>query len=87
MTEPIERVARALWTSVAAQDEPQPKAGWEEFISQARAIIYALREPTEIMIEAGSEFIKADAVELSDAAGRDDAANIWRAMIDTALVG
>jgi hypothetical protein len=85
MSEPIERVARILW-ELAQTAAINPSTGdWRHFLPQAHIIIDSLREPSAMMIEAGSEIIMVDAAELSDVAARDDAANIWRAMIDTPL--
>lgn len=86
MSEPVERVARTLWELAQTSTTGQPDEEWQHFLPQAHAIIDALREPSPMMIEAGSEIIMADAPDLSDVAARDDAANIWRTMIDTSLI-
>jgi hypothetical protein len=86
MSEPVERVARTLWELAQSSTIGEPDKDWHDFLPQAHAIIDALREPSPMMIEAGSEIIMADAPDLSDVAARDDAANIWRTMIDTSLI-
>lgn len=51
-SEMIERVARAL-----ARDEPD---FWPEWVDDARAVIEAMREPNEAMIEASFSQIEQD---------------------------
>ena len=82
MSEMIERVAKAI-----ALDDCQT---WNEldavnrgmFLSFARAAIAAMREPTEAMLEAGTITVsKTGVISIST----QDAARIWRAMVDAAL--
>lgn len=69
----IERVARALC------DENKPfDMSWESFIPEARAAILAMREPTDLMIEA------ADGPWCDD--DRPSPEHEYRAMIDAALI-
>lgn len=86
MSEMVERVARVIyemepfisahghgvaWDAVAVVQ----KAG---FLSKARNVIRAMREPTEAMLEAG------DAALIRN---NDTSADAWPAMIDVALTG
>lgn len=80
MSEMVERVARAIC---------QPPVGdysgdWRDFIPEARAAIEAMREPTEGMLEAGSDRLGDNADQLCDTdAGA--ALVTYHAMIDEAL--
>ncbi len=73
----IERIAQAIYEAAgdAAED-------YEEWCSMpmaeaaARAVLAAMREPTEAMCDAG---------HLGHYITRDDANDVWRAMIDAAL--
>lgn len=75
MSEMVERVARAL-----AYHNYNTEDVWESHISDARATIQAMREPTEEMISASYE----DGATWSDMA-RGYVADEWRRMIDAAL--
>ncbi len=70
--ERIERVARAI----ADHNSETTKVRWEsgEFHYMARAAIEAMREPTDTMVE-----------EAWASANAEDAAGVWRDMIDAAL--
>ena len=50
---------------------------WENFTSHARALLTAMREPTEAMA--------VDAIEYEASNGRATSQHVWRAMIDAAL--
>ena len=78
MSEMIERVARAL----AIADGMHPEAVsngedavpvWTLYVDDARAAIEAMREPTDVMVDAGY------------AVTVDDETEVWQAMIDAAL--
>jgi hypothetical protein len=89
MSEMIERVCRALCSEWAVDpdgtegfllesaplvpDKGEPN--WTGYEPLARAVIEAMREPTEAMTDAGWRRIDE----------RDDAAENWRLMIDEAL--
>lgn len=81
----IERIARTLcddtlsrWRSpIALQSEP-----WREFIPAARAVLLAIREPSDAMI--GEAIIERHGSGVPEAWSLATA-NIWRAMIDAAL--
>jgi len=52
---------------------------WRDFIPQARAVLSALREPDEGMIEAGTDYRPVNP--------QVRAKDCWQAMIDQALKG
>lgn len=80
----IERVAMALcddtlsrWRSpIALQAEP-----WREFIPAARAVLQAIREPSERMVEAGWKVVE----EWREVDDRLFVTEVLQAMIDAAL--
>jgi hypothetical protein len=51
----------------------------------ARAAIAALREPDDLMVQAGAEIVRHIGAAESDEAFLNDAANTWRLMIDAAV--
>ncbi|HEX7821197.1 MAG TPA: hypothetical protein VF463_11325 [Sphingobium sp.] len=84
----IERAAQAMHASA------QPEWDWSDtdcaplrkiYLDAARAMIASLRDPDEHMQKAGAEVIRYIDRAESDLAHEDDAANIWRLMIDAAL--
>ena len=82
MAEMVERVAKALMREMLGDER-----GWQGWADEARAVIEALREPTEEMMVAAAEALERPRVHVghrgSDAvAGAVDA---YRAMIDAAL--
>jgi len=97
---PLERAARALWVENGRpyhMDEPSPsmavpeqRPDWQRFVPQARAVLMAIREPSEAMVQAwldapldlpeGVSF-EAPAEIIDPYHARSD----WRAMIDAAL--
>jgi hypothetical protein len=68
----IERAARAL----SAYENSGDERSWVYWQSQASAVLTAIREPDEGMIEAGREWAKQNGPLLK---------GIWQAMIDEAL--
>ena len=81
---PIERAARALCRldghpEMATMDG---KPLWQDYLPEARAVIEALHEPSQSMREAGAEIVRALCPDHSPAAAEDDAASVWRLMID-----
>lgn len=86
MTTPLECAARA----VAKRNYPSASDAdidemWEGWVEDARAVLTALREPSDAMTDAGSQIIRHVGLEESDYAHASDAANVWRFMIDAAL--
>lgn len=91
----IENAARALWAASSrptkspeivssftpSDDEPD----WQRFIPHIKAVLSAMREPTEEMAEGGAEVIRSVTPGELDEAHCSDAANTWRFMIDVAL--
>lgn len=91
---PIERAARALcalnrmdpdatiasggFQRSVGDMPPAPRKQWEEFAPQVRAVIAAIREPSEEVVEAGAEAwtpgVAGDGIRTS-----------WNAMIDALL--
>jgi len=67
----IERAARALW-------EMGDAGVWEDWIPEVRAVLAAIREPSEAMIAAGEQ------APCHDDKG-DESTPVWQAMIDAAL--
>lgn len=84
---PIERAARAL---CSLDDNPENatmdgKPLWEDYLPEVHAVLRAIREPSEEMIEAGSEITSHISSEESVESLGKDAADTWRVMIDVAL--
>lgn len=79
MSTSLERVARAL----CEQDAHPPDARmggkplWQDYLSEARAAIAAIREPDKTMLQA--------AVLKATQLGEGDIGDIYRAMIDAAM--
>lgn len=95
MSEMIVRVARAMYDAYPILDENEVPLSWEDLEREgdrnpcmlcARAAIGAMREPTEAMIEVGSDtsFIEWSLEEGEGADGLDSKA-LFIAMIDAAL--
>ena len=80
----IERAARALLAS------QEPSLLWDDLMefdqeaykAEARAVITAIRQPSEAMIEAGLAECSAD---WRESVCREFLPDIWKAMIDAAL--
>lgn len=84
----VEQVARALCKEASIDpdksDEWAPgvdRKNWESRIGAARAAIGAMREPTEAMVDAGSDIEDIDGNDIGLTAAQD----AWQAMIDEAL--
>lgn len=81
----VERVARAFVEHLRGEGA----IVWEEDIAAARAAIEAMREPTEVMLpERGVRvgfFSDADGIEDNMYVDKDEARDVWRAMVDAAL--
>lgn len=80
---PLERAARAIYKfgdngpyTLAEEDEQ-----WHHHVDYARAVLWAIREPSEATIEAGGSRLFAGSKEKADAL----ATETWQAMIDAAL--
>jgi hypothetical protein len=88
MTSPLERAARALYQSAPHDFDPNQMgedATWPDLVPQARAVIAAIREPSEGMKLDGH-------IALMDQFGIEGYKvpkgaewSAWRAMIDAAL--
>lgn len=84
----VERVARAIAGANGGDPDMEYDGGpvWWKHEIHARAVLAALREPTEAMIQAGGT-IEAGAVDRNgaqDEIGSRNAGDVWRAMIDAA---
>ncbi|CAM5537743.1 hypothetical protein [Sphingobium scionense] len=82
---PIERAARAL-----CRLDGHPQAGvsdadmpWEDYLPQVRAVLEALHEPSDWMAEAGAELLRHVGADEGEQGYRQDAADIWRYMLDS----
>jgi hypothetical protein len=95
MTETVERVARVLKRKIgeafAAKPLPGSNPEWGDWSATggvldleelARAVIAAMREPTEAMLSSGEDSLEYTQVCRSL---RDMGAEAWRAMIAAAL--
>ncbi len=85
---PIERAAQAMHASAQPEwpwDDPDCAPLRKIYRDAARAMIAALREPSDEMNEAGAEITSNVGQSESRYAYQDDAANTWRSMIDAAL--
>ncbi|MGK2909784.1 MAG: hypothetical protein ACSLE1_08305 [Sphingobium sp.] len=97
---PLERAARAICADygvdpdriVTAEDDAhiglglkQEHPAWTRYVPMVKAVLTAIRDPSEDMRSAGSEITRHVTPEESDEAYEGDAANIWRLMIDAAL--
>jgi hypothetical protein len=75
----IERAARAL---ASLNDGNYDEEQWEMYVPDVHAVLAAIREPDEGMIEAG---LGSCAIGWPDAECRDVLPEIWMAMIDKIL--
>jgi len=85
---PIERAAKAMYDAVQPDwewSDPEAELLRRMYRENALAAIAALREPDELMIQAGAEIVRHISPDESDDAFLNDAANIWRLMVDAAL--
>lgn len=71
---PLERAARALAESDYPPD-PRPDE-WRQLLPAVRAVLIAIREPSDGMVKAGQAHIYVM---------KDEVAEAWQAMIDAAL--
>ncbi len=92
MTTPLERAARALYKQIGSDFDPFNEgedAKWPEFIDEARAVIEAIREPSEAMMPAQGVFAgfthDADDLEDNRYVDADEARYTWHSMIDALL--
>ncbi|TCM17182.1 hypothetical protein EDF56_106298 [Novosphingobium sp. PhB165] len=82
----LERTARALAASLDGREwEALDASRQRQFNTAARAVLETLHEPDEFMMEAGAEIVRHVGPDESDAAYRNDAANIWRLMASATL--
>lgn len=86
MTDIIERAARAL----ARRDSngPGDESEWPSYTNDARAVLRAIREPSEGMVKdacARKFEVSADGYSHHGGLYPDSAAETWQAMIDAAL--
>lgn len=89
----IERVALAMFKFDWPNDNWErfgPKDTWPaRYRGKACAVIEAMRDPTEVMLPKDGVFIgfghDADGVEDNMYVDRDEALEVWQAMIDAAL--
>jgi hypothetical protein len=81
---PFERAARALCALEGVPEDSEHEGApiWQSYASKVAAVMAAVHEPSENMKEAGGEFFQAYNSEHSEFANQDDAANVWRSMID-----
>lgn len=83
---PIERGMQALAASLGSENpDALDGAAREKLAAAARAVLEALREPDELMMESGAEIVRHVGNGESEEAYRNDAANTWRFMIAAAL--
>jgi hypothetical protein len=92
MTDMIERVARAICAELESTvydpvDYDVVEECWPRFVSQARAAIEAMREPTDGMLAEADNMLPRFEEEPNEPRmmGVDGALVAWQAMIDTAL--
>lgn len=97
---PLERAAQPIAKALAAQymlgfEATDSEDGWERYMDEARelarAVLTALREPTEGMLNPEPEgvfagfFQDADGMEDNDYITSYQAGYVWKTMIDAAL--
>ena len=85
---PIERAAKAMYDAVQPEwdwNDPDAELLRRMYRENARVAISALRDPDEFMIQSGAEIIRHISSDESNDAFLNDAANIWRFMVDAAL--
>lgn len=83
----IDMAARALVAARGGADDYDGLAPARQAVlkGEVRAILQAIRDPSERMTGAGAEIIRNVHQGESDEAFRSDAANTWRFMIDAVL--
>lgn len=85
---PIERAAKAMYDAVQpewAWDDPDAELLRRMYRENARAALASLREPDDLMIQAGAEIVRHISPDESSDAFLNDAGNVWRLMVDAAL--
>lgn len=93
MTSPLERAARALWIASGKRGElwdAPPTALWRIemdrerpiYLDQARAVLEAIREPSEHMSSVGCHEYQQAEIGVVDELTQ---VHTWQAMIDAAL--
>ncbi|WHO40445.1 hypothetical protein PMI04_007575 [Sphingobium sp. AP49] len=84
---PAERAARALWALDTNQSDAmaQGDVPWQDYLPQVRTVLEMVHEPSEWMKEAGAEVVRYVGSDGTDFGYRQDAANIWRYMIDAMI--
>ncbi len=55
---------------------------WQSYLLQAITVADALQEPSRMMKEGGAEILRAMNAGGTEMATEDDAANVWRLIID-----
>ncbi|KEZ14499.1 hypothetical protein CP98_04841 [Sphingobium yanoikuyae] len=82
---PIERAARTLCRLDGHPRDGASEADlpWEDYLPQVRAVLKAVYEPSEWMAEAGAELLRHVRAGEAEQGYRQDAADIWRYMIDS----
>lgn len=81
----VERIAREIARHTALDEGKEPGTAdnytdhvWRDFVGAARAVLTAMREPTDEMVDVGYD---ADPDDDGDMAPK----SVWKAMIDEAL--
>lgn len=91
---PIERAARALYAARVKRQHPNPERfTWEAapslerkcLIIDARAVLQAIREPTEAMTAIGGQINAGLSSGRASQPYEDDARAVWQAMVDKIL--
>jgi len=85
---PIERAAHAMYAAVQPEwdwNDPDAELLRHMYRENARVAIKAIREPDELMAQAGAEIVGHVGPDEPHEAYLNDAAEIWRLMIDAAL--
>jgi hypothetical protein len=88
MSEMVDRAVKAIAEKFAPAIDMRAPYAKVMVAAAARAVIEALREPTEAMIDAVDVSGETDAGGGNNATylvGKEEAAAVWRAMIDEAL--
>ena len=63
-------------------DAPEEGDGWKAYLPQVRAVLDAVHEPSDYMKEAGAGITRYISPDSDERAHAQDAANVWRFMID-----
>lgn len=81
----IDKAAMALAQEQGADWGALSPQAQEQLRASIYAALAALREPDELMAEAGAEIIRSVRPGESEVAHQNDAVNTWRFMIDALL--